>query len=76
MTMFRCDGCHCVDILEYANEGAVPLKEGEFLCAECRPIKLEDGSVIRGHWHNQFPKTVYDALQHDVVNDNPTGVSH
>lgn len=74
MTMFCCDKCGCVDLVEYANEDAIPLKPGEFLCSKCRP-RMYNGKQIRGQWHGKFPRTVYDALQHDVVNRNPYGIS-
>jgi len=74
MTMFKCDGCGCADVLEYAHKDAKPLEEGQWLCSSCRP-RIVDGKEINGTWHNHFPKTVYDPLQHDVVNDNPFGVN-
>ena len=74
MTMFCCDACGCVDVLEYEHKDAVPLKRGQFLCAACRS-RIVEGKEVKGEWHNSFPKRAYDPLQDHVVNRNPYGIS-
>lgn len=62
--LFVCNLCDCVDHVELAHAGTLPIQPEAQLCTECQT----------GVWHDQFPKEPYDPALDNVVN-RPTGLS-